>query len=62
VIEIPAGQRRVGGEQVHHLHQQSVQLLAVPTGFFPPVVALKTAGVLNFPYSGSAAVYPACRP
>jgi len=28
VIEIPARQRRVGGEQVDDLHQQGVQLLA----------------------------------
>jgi hypothetical protein len=32
VIEIPARQRRVGGEQVNDLHEQCVQLLAVPTG------------------------------
>jgi hypothetical protein len=35
VIEIPAWQRRVGGEQDDDLHQQGVRFLAVPTGLFP---------------------------
>jgi hypothetical protein len=62
VIEVSSRQRRVGGEQVDHLHQQGVQLLAVPAGFFSPVVTLKAGGVFNFPHSGFAAVCPACRP
>jgi len=34
VIEIATRQRRVGGEQVDNPHQQGVQLLAMPPGFF----------------------------
>ena len=33
VIEMPARQQRVGGEQVDELHQHGIQLLAVPAGF-----------------------------
>ena len=62
VIESPARQRRVGGEQVDYLHEQGVQLLAVPTEFFSPVVALKADGVFNLSHSDFAAVCPACRP
>jgi len=36
VIEMPARQQRVGGEQVDDLHQQGIQRLAVPAGFFSP--------------------------
>jgi hypothetical protein len=46
VIEIPTRQRRVGGEPANHFHQQSVQLLPVPAGFFSFVVALTPSGVL----------------
>jgi hypothetical protein len=45
VIEIPERQWRIGGEQVNDLHQQVVQFLAVPPGFFSPVVTLKARGV-----------------
>jgi len=41
VIEIPARQGRVGGEEVDDLHQLGVQILAVPTGFLSLVVTLK---------------------
>ena len=60
VIEIPARQRRVSGEQVDELHQQGVSFAAA--GFFSPVVTLKAGGVFNLPYSGFGAVFPACRP
>jgi hypothetical protein len=33
VIEIPARQQGVGGEQVDDFHRQRVQLLAVPPDF-----------------------------
>jgi hypothetical protein len=36
---------RVGGKQLNHLHQQDIQLLAVPPGFFPLVVALKVGSI-----------------
>ncbi len=62
VIEIPARQRRIGGEQVDDLHHQGVQLLTVLIGFFSLVVTLKAGGVFNLPHSDFAAVCPACRP
>ena len=61
MIEIPARQQSVVREQVNDNHKQAALLPAEPTGFFSPVVALKAGGVFNFPYSGSAALYPACR-
>ena len=33
VIEVPARQRRVGGEQVDDLHQPGIQIFAVPARF-----------------------------
>ena len=62
VIEIPARQSLAGGWQVVNIHQQGIQLRAVPTGFFSPVITLKTGGVSNLPHSDFAAVCPACRP
>ncbi len=49
-VALVARQQCVGGEQVDNqvdnLHQQGIQLLAVPAGFFSPVVTLKAGGVL----------------
>ena len=62
MIDISARQWSVGGEEADDLHQHRIQFLAVPPGFFAPVVTLKAVGVFNFPLSDFAAVYSACRP
>src|SRR5438132_7850744 len=51
VIEIPTRQGPVGREHVHCLHQEGLELLAVPAGFFAPVVALEARRVSNRPHS-----------
>ena len=59
MIEIPARQRSICGEQVDDLRQESVELLAVPPGFLAHVVMLEAGGVFNLPHSDCAAVCPA---
>ena len=51
VIEIPAGQRRIRRQQIHHAHQQCIQLFAENPGFLPPVIAFETARIFNSPHS-----------
>ena len=61
VIEIPPGQRLVVRQQCHSFQEIGVEALAVPSRFFPFVIAPESAGVLNGPHSGSRAACPADR-
>jgi len=62
MVEVPARQRYVSGEQIYNLHQQCIEFLSVLSRFFSPVIAPEASSVFNLPHSDFAADYPACRP
>lgn len=53
MIEGATGQGPVRGEHVHDLHQQAVELLAVPSRLLAPIVPFEAVRVFNSPHSGS---------
>src|SRR5207237_9109802 len=51
VIEIPARQWRIGREHGQRVHQEGIELLAVPAGLLASVIALEARRIFNRPHS-----------